>query len=272
VTEAAIRGEGVFAEPAILFSDIRRFTSLSESMPPEALLKLLNRYLSYMADTILRRDGHIDKYIGDAIMALFGVPQNLKCNAESAVCACIEMLEALEFLNDESGRLGQPLLEIGLGVATGPVIAGNVGPLNRRNFTVIGDPVNLASRIEGLTKPYGARILIDGNTFAALPDKYPGRRIDVVQVKGQNKPTTLYEILYQLPTGGDTERWLDLYGNGLRLYEAGQFSKGASELEKVVQLMPSDKAAAILLDRCRKLMASPPPDWQGVWRMDSKEG
>ena len=277
VTEAVMRGEGLglagaLAEPTILFSDIRGFTSLCESLEASALVALLNEYFAFMADIIRGQSGIIDKYIGDAIMALFGVPRSLPSNADSALAACLGMLEALDLFNGDRAKLGETPLGIGLGLATGPVIAGNIGSPDRKNYTVIGDAVNLASRLEGLTKAYGAKILICGNTQAALTKSYPARRLDVVQVKGQNTATTLYEVFYHLPAALGTERWLELYANGLQHYESGEFKESAAAFEKALKLQPSDHAAALLLERCRKLAGSPPADWCGVWRLDSKTG
>jgi class 3 adenylate cyclase/PAS domain-containing protein len=277
VTDAVIRGEGLglggaLAEPTILFSDIRGFTSLCESLEASALVTLLNEYFAFMADVIRGQSGIIDKYIGDAIMALFGVPRSLPSNADSALSACLGMLEALDLFNGDRAKLGESPLGIGLGLASGPVIAGNIGSPDRKNYTVIGDAVNLASRLEGLTKAYGAKILICGNTQAALRKSYPSRRLDVVQVKGQNTATTLYEVFYQLPQALGTERWLELYANGLQHYEAGEFRESAAAFEKALKLQPSDHAAELLLERSRKLTAAPPADWRGVWRLDSKTG
>jgi adenylate cyclase len=240
VTEAVIRGEGpglagILAVPTILFSDIRGFTSLCEGLEASALVTLLNEYFAFMADIIRGQSGIIDKYIGDAIMALFGVPLTLPGNADSALAACIGMLQALDLFNGDRSKLGESPMAIGLGLATGPVIAGNIGSPDRRNYTVIGDSVNLASRIEGLTKSYVARILICGRTHSALKKSYSARRLDVVQVKGQNTATTLYEVFYQLPAETGTERWLELYGNGLRHYEGGEFRESTSAFEKVLK-------------------------------------
>jgi adenylate cyclase len=205
-------------------------------------------------------------------MALFGVPRSLPSNADSAVAACLGMLEALDLFNGDRAKLGEAPLGIGLGLATGPVIAGNIGSPDRRNYTVIGDAVNLASRLEGLTKAYGAKILICGNTQAALRKSYPSRRLDVVQVKGQNTATTLHEVFYHLSPGPETDCWLELYATGLQHYESGEFRESAAVLEKALKLQPSDHAAELLLERSRKLAAAPPPDWCGVWRLDSKTG
>ena len=277
ISEAVINGEaldldGRASEATILFSDIRGFTSLCESMDAKALVTLLNEYFTFMADVIRGKDGVVDKYIGDAIMALFGVPKALPSSADSAVSACIGMVSALDMFNGDRKKLGQPALNIGIGLATGSVIAGNIGSPERKNYTVIGDAVNLSARIEGLTKAYGARILICEATFAALKKPAPHRRVDVVQVKGQETATTLYEIFCEEPAGQDAEIWLRDYDKGLRAYEAGNFSDAADFLRSALWRRQNDEAAATLLRRCDELIETPQMNWRGVWRLESKVG
>jgi len=195
-------------EVTILFSDIRDFTALSEKMPPTELLALLNRYLDRMSGIVEKHGGVIDKYIGDAIMALFGAPIAAPDDADRALAAAREMDTALAVLNRELAAEGRPTLAFGIGINTGPVVAGNMGSKTRLNYTVIGDGVNLASRIEGLTKDpaYNTRIIISEATLRAVKHPPPVRELGEVTVKGKQQAVRIYAVgakgESQFPFGG----------------------------------------------------------------------
>ena len=275
VTEAIVDGqalglEGKETDATILFSDIRAFTSLCESLSASALVTLLNEYFTFMADVIRGNRGIIDKYIGDAIMALFGVPNPDRRTADNAVQAAIGMIQALDLFNEDRRRAGDAVFQIGIGIANGPVIAGTLGSPERMNYTVIGDAVNLASRIEGLTKAYGAEILICGSTSDAMAGPTLRRRVDVVRVKGQETATPLVQVLNRAEPGAALNRSLAAYAEALEAYEAGRFAEAEKGFANVVRLDAVDATAAMMRERCRLLHLHPPADWVGVWKLDSK--
>jgi adenylate cyclase len=183
---------GEMREATILFADIRGFTTLSEGMPPPELLSFLNEYFSRISRVIEQEKGVIDKYIGDEVMAIFGAPLPSPDHARRAVAAAVGMLKELEQLNREQQR---PMpLRIGIGVATGPVVAGNVGSPERLNYTVLGDTVNVASRLQGLTKEYGVPLVISGATCELVADLFPCRLLGNVAVRGRQQETALYTV------------------------------------------------------------------------------
>jgi adenylate cyclase len=254
---------GRLARASILFSDIRGFTRLSQDLGAQGIVALLNEYFSYMEDVLKADGGFIDKYIGDAIMALFGVPVSQGNDADAAVRGGIKMLDALEVLNTDREARGQAAIKIGVGIATGDVIAGNIGSPSRMNYTVIGDAVNLASRIESLTKVYGAELMVCETTMRSLSAAVPSRKLDVARVSGQTTPTTFYEVLRgeRLAQGAANQA----YEAGLAAYVAGRFAEATGHFGQALALNPADKAAALLSSRCAQLLAAPPPVWDGVW-------
>jgi adenylate cyclase len=186
-------------EVTVLFSDVRSFTSMCEALAPQEVLGILNRYFTRMSAIVEAHGGVVDKYVGDAIMALFGAPLANPDDADRAMKTALEMCEALDELNSEWQVRGRPPINVGIGINTDVVIAGNMGSQTRLNYTVIGDGVNLASRLEGLTKTqeYGARIIISSTTLAKAKGRYQTRRLGEVAVKGKQKPTEIYALLGQ---------------------------------------------------------------------------
>ncbi|MFN7167288.1 MAG: response regulator [Pannonibacter sp.] len=263
---------GAMLPATILFSDIRNFTSLAEALGPQGTVRLLNDYFSFMADVLRDQGGVIDKYIGDAIMALFGVPQPTGGDADRAVEAARVMLRALDLVN-ERRRDGLPEpLRIGIGLATGTVLAGNIGSPDRMNYTVIGDAANLSSRLEGITKTYGASILACGETVSRLSRPVPMRLVDVVRVKGQDRPTEVYEIFVEAPAASEAN-WLDAHATGFSAYRIGSFAMAEAAFGRALELAPQDLASATLLTRCRALARDPETfamPWDGVWSLKEK--
>jgi class 3 adenylate cyclase/ActR/RegA family two-component response regulator len=259
---------GTLQQATILFSDIRGFTNLSEELGAAGIVKLLNEYFSYMEDIIKSEGGVIDKYIGDAIMALFGVPAPLGNDADRAVRGGLGMLAALDVLNQDREREGQSPIKIGIGIGSGKVVAGTIGSPSRMNYTVIGDPVNLAARIESLTKQYGAELMICDATKKALQQPFASRKLDLVRVKGQTSATLLHEILR--PTYPKDHAWLTAYAAGFDAYTAGSWAEAIDDLTRAITRNPKDKAAKLLLDRCHTLRSAPPADWDGVWTHHEK--
>jgi adenylate cyclase len=186
-------GEALTA--TILFSDIRSFTTLSEKMDAKQLVALLNEYFTEMVDVVMREDGVVDKYIGDAIMAVFGAPVPKPESAVSAVRAAVGMREALADLNKKLVARGAKRIETGIGIHTGEVVAGNIGSERRMEYTVIGDSVNLASRLESATKELGVAVLISQDTYDLVKDHFDVRQVKEITVKGREQPVMTYEVL-----------------------------------------------------------------------------
>ncbi|KAF0223430.1 MAG: adenylate [Rhodospirillaceae bacterium] len=275
VTDAIIAGDslgldGKEADATMLFCDIRSFTTLCENMSAGSLVAMLNEYFTFMADVIRGNNGIIDKYIGDAIMALFGVPSANPRQADDAVAAAIAMIQALELFNGDRAKAGEASFQIGIGIASGMVIAGTLGSPERKNYTVIGDAVNLASRIEGLTKLYGAEILVCGRTRAAMTGRVPTRLVDVVKVKGQDTATELHQILNRAILGAALDTHLSSFAAALAAYQEGRFQAAGEAFDAIARHIPDDATSAMLAARCRDLAAAPPANWQGIWKLDSK--
>jgi adenylate cyclase len=257
-------------ETTVLFADLEGFTHFSEAMAPQALIKLLNDYFTPMTRIIMAHQGTLDKYIGDALMALWGAPVSLPDHALRACRAALEMEQAMAGLQATWQAQGLPLLVARFGLHTGPVVAGNVGSRERFDYTVLGDTVNLASRLEGVNKVYGTRILLSGETSQRVKDQLLVRELDLVQVKGRGQPVTIYELVGAAPAAGNAA-WLTVFAEGLAAYRGRQWPEAARAFEEVLQLKPGDRPAQVFLKRCRAYAAAPPPlDWQGVFILESK--
>jgi len=259
---------------AILFSDIRSFTTISENMAPDDLVNSLNRYFSGQVDIIMNRNGIVDKYIGDAIMAFWGAPVKHDDDALQAVLSGLDMIEAVKGFNENQKNLGKPEFRVGIGINYGIVTVGNIGSERKMDYTVIGDMVNLASRMEGLTKTYHCEILISETLHDTLVK--PGesaslfyRLLDTVAVKGKTKGVKIYTVKKAL---GETEAkaW-NYHNHGMELYYKRDFAAGAKYFAAVHNLLPGDFNAANLYKRCKSYETSPPPPgWDGVEVMHTK--
>jgi adenylate cyclase len=192
---ALARLGGARRDMTVLFSDIRGFTSVSEKGEPEAIVHTLNEYFTKMVDLVFKHRGTLDKFVGDMVMALFGAPLDDPDHADHAVETALEMVDALGQLNQRWRAEGRPELEIGIGINTGPMIAGNIGSEAIMSYTVIGDAVNLGSRLESLNKQYGTRIIISEGTRAHLKGQYNFRPLGDVVVKGRTKPVAIFEVV-----------------------------------------------------------------------------
>ncbi|MEK6874495.1 MAG: adenylate/guanylate cyclase domain-containing protein [Nanoarchaeota archaeon] len=263
----------------IFFSDIRGFTSISEKLSPTALVDLLNEYLTAMTDIIMKHDGVVDKYMGDAIMAFWGAPLNQPNHAKSACTSALEMMEKLEELQNKWNKEGIPLLHIGIGLNTGPAVVGNMGSDKRFDYTCMGDTINLGSRLEGLNKEYGTSIIISESTRDALLLSMQGdqenifilRELDRVQVKGRAEPLTIYELVKRKSEIDKKRQQAFLcFASGLALYREKKFEKAIVIFEKTNKIC-TDKTAKIYIDRCKYLQEHPPEEnWNGVWVMKTK--
>ncbi len=254
---------------SILFSDIRGFTTISESMMPDDLVSNLNRYFSYMVDVIMNRKGIIDKYIGDAIMAFFGAPVKHEDDAYQSVLAGIEMIEALEIFNKKQKELKKPPFKIGVGINYGVVTVGNIGTERKMDYTVIGDTVNLASRCEGLTKQYKQDFIITESVYFKIKNELPARLLDSVAVKGKSRGIKIYTTKSKL-TDKEKKAW-ELHNTGMELYYNREFKQAINYFNKVQQYLPDDYTTELLAERCMKFINTPPPEnWTGVEKMTSK--
>ena len=262
-------GDQIEKEMTLLFADIREFTSLSEEMTPQENFNFLNAYLSRMTPIIHKYHGFIDKYIGDAIMALFPT------SADDALQAAIGMLKTLADYNKTRGRPGRPCFGIGIGIHTGCLMLGTVGGQNRMDGTVISDAVNLASRIEGMTKIYGMALLISEETYTRLLDasQYAIRPLERVKVKGKSKAVTVYEVF-----DSDAPKIKELKNKtladfeiGLALYRQKKFAEAQHYFKQMLRVYADDKAALIYIERCEHFQKDGvPDDWDGVEALDSK--
>lgn len=254
---------------SILFSDIRSFTTISEKMAPDALVNALNRYFSIMVDVIVARNGMVDKYIGDAIMAVFGAPVSHGHDALDSVLAGLEMTEALKVFNDEQKRSGGPEFKIGVGINYGIVTVGNIGCDKKMNYTVIGDTVNLASRLEGLTKYYHQPILFSEYVYDHVKGKVPCRMVDKVAVKGKTQGVPILTARREI-SKTEAEAW-KIHEEAVELYYRRSFTRAATLFEQILSLLPEDDIARQYLERCQRYAKNPPPaDWDGVEVMTEK--
>lgn len=257
-----------------LFSDIRGFTSIAENMPPEQLVEFLNTYLSEMTEVILEHSGTVDKYIGDAIVAFYGAPLDQPDHAIRACKTTINMLIRLKKLQVEWDARGLPVMIIGIGINSGDMSVGNMGSRERFDYTIMGDQVNLASRLEGVNKEYGTHILISHFTYALLrqsPEAWTVREIDTVRVKGRREPVTLYELVGYDSFYGHKRALLDQFNAGLQAYKARQWAHALAAFQAALQIEPADQPSQIYVTRCTDYQAHPPADdWDGVHELLSK--
>ncbi len=250
-------------ECSILFSDIRDFTTISESLGPDELVKGLNVYLNLMVKRIINNNGIIDKFIGDAIMAVFGAPVTTPNDPLNSVKAAFGMFEALEEFNKIRRQEGKIEFHIGAGISSGKVIAGNIGSEDKMDYTVIGDPVNTASRLEGLTKQYKVPIIISESTYQNVKDKIITRELDLIKPKGKTIPIGIYEPI-QNPTDLK-ERAIEFYLKGLAEYKKQHWDE-AIQFFKQAYTVNEDKTSMMYIQRCKNYKKTPPgDDWDGVY-------
>ncbi len=261
---------GEEVEVTVLFADLEAFTSLSEGMPPKDLVRLLNEFFTPMTRIILERQGTMDKYIGDALMALWGAPVPFADHALQACQAALAMQAGMGPLQQEWQARGLPRLRARLGLHSGSVIAGNIGSQELFNYTAIGDTVNLASRLEGANKIYGTSILLSDATCRLVAEALLVRELDLVQVKGRGQPVAIYELLGGREEGYRPE-WLEIFAAGREAYQRQDWGEALQHFQAVLRLKPDDQPAAVFLERCHKFAQQPPPpDWQGVYILESK--
>jgi len=255
------------------FSDIKNFTTVSESLPAEELVAQLNEYLAAMTEIVLKYEGYLDKYEGDAIMAIFGVPVDQTDHANRACMAALEMQEVLASLRQNWREQGKPEWHVRMGINSGPMIAGNIGGKDRFDYTVIGDSVNLASRLEGANKTYGTQIMVSQFTKDLLDGEWVLRELDLLRVKGKTKGVRVFEIVAENNSKLTDEqpRLLEEYRKGLQAYQAQDWKSAIVAFNRALAIHPDDGPSKTYLERCEFYLENPvPKDWDGVFEMKTK--
>ena len=257
----------------VLFSDIRGFTPLTEELGAQGTVALLNEYFTIMVECILREGGMLDKFIGDAIMAAFGMPIAHDDDEDRAVRAAISMIADLTNWNLTRTESGKKPVNIGVGLNTDTVVSGNIGSPKRMDYTLIGDGVNLAARLESACKQYFARILISENTYKKLRGTYRIRQIDFVIVKGKTEPVSIYEVLdyHNEETFPNLMSVVNYFTDGLMNYREGKWDKAIKAFNEALNFNSSDEMSRTYIERCVFLKEHPPEGkWDGVWKLTSK--
>lgn len=268
---AGINLEGEGRELSVLFSDVRNFTALSETMSPRELTLLMNQMLTGLTEVIHQYDGTVDKYIGDAIMAFWNAPLYDEEHAKKSVLAALGMQKSMRKLSDEFVKKGYQPMNLGVGICTGDASVGNMGSTLRMTYTAIGDTVNLASRTEGLTKYYRTPVLVTETTQEQCKDTIFFRAVDLVRVKGRQQPALLYEPIGERQLLSDRETApLEDFEKMRLLYVEGNFSAAHEALEKYRGIAPHDELADLYAQRLEMLLKNPPSDWDGVLTHETK--
>ncbi len=255
----------------VFFSDIRGFTTISEALDPSELTNLLNRYLTPMTEIVFDNKGTLDKYMGDAVMAFFGAPVFYKEHAKYGCRCALKSLEKLKELQIEFKKQGLPEIDIGIGLNTGNMNVGNMGSETVRSYTVMGDSVNLGSRLEGINKQYGTRIIISEFTFNDLEGEFVCREIDWVRVKGKNEPVRIYELMSEKPLPENRQKMLENFNKGFEHYHEMKFKEALADFDEGNALEPDDPLCLLYKERCENYIKNTPSsDWDGVFIMTSK--
>jgi adenylate cyclase len=264
---------GTQAEATVMFTDVRGFTTITEEYGAQGTVSFLNDYFSLMVDCITNEGGMLDKFIGDAIMACFGLPVAHGDDPDRAVKASIKMIDDLWEWNEKRTEQGLKTVDMGIGLNTDSVVSGNIGSPKRMDYTVIGDGVNLAARLESACKSYSARILASESTVSQLKGTYRMRDIDLVIVKGKTTPVRVFELLdyHTEKTFPNLVDVINYFNEAVQEYRSGNWNKAISRFEQVLKQNPKDLLSETYIDRCKMLSESPPEEeWDGVWVMTSK--
>jgi len=266
-----LRLGGEEKELSVLFSDIRGFTAIAEDLSPEELVHLLNEYLTVMTNIILKYDGTLDKYVGDAIMAIFGAPLEQSDHPMRACRSALEMIAGLEKLNEKWIGEGKKPLDMGIGINTGIMVVGNMGSELRFDYTVMGDSVNLASRLEGANKTYKTNILIGETTYEQVRAEYVCLELDKVRVKGKTRPVRIYQLLGDKKNAAIPPEIIEAFHRGLRHYEEQAWDRAIVIFRDILSEDGDFKAAQMYYQRAMNLKADPPPQgWDGVFATSKK--
>ncbi len=264
---------GVSAEATVMFTDVRGFTTITEEYGAQGTVSFLNDYFSLMVDCITKEGGMLDKFIGDAIMACFGLPIPHEDDPDRAMRASIGMIQTLWAWNQERLTKGFKVVDMGIGLNTDMVVSGNIGSPKRMDYTLIGDGVNLAARLESACKSYAARILVSDSTVQQLKGTYRMRAADLVVVKGKTQPVKIYEVLdyHDQTSFPNLMDVVNLFNDGIEAYQIANWNKAIERFNHCLKLNPTDQLSQIYVDRCEFLKSNPPEkEWDGVWVMTSK--
>jgi adenylate cyclase len=266
---------GKKVELTVMFSDVRGFTTISEKLDPKALSNLLNSYLTPMTDLVFETKGTLDKYMGDAIMAFWGAPIPLDDHPQRAATCALLMLKKLKELQAEYEKKGLPTIEVGIGLNTGDMSVGNMGSNTVRSYTVMGDAVNLGSRLEGINKEYGTRIIISEFTRARIASEFVTREVDWVRVKGKAQPVRIFELIGKQAGPLQAEptmlALLPEFERGFRLYHSRLFAEAQQAFNSALAMKPDDECSKLYIERCEDYIKEPPGrDWDGVYTMKTK--
>lgn len=255
----------------VLFSDIRGFTTISEKMTPEELIMLLNEYLTAMTNQVFYYDGLLDKYMGDAIMAVFGAPLDQPDHARRACLTALAMMRELRRLQNKWEAEGRPVFDIGIGINSGEMVVGNMGSAMRFDYTVMGDMVNLGSRLEGANKEYGTNIIISEFTYNHVKDTICCREIDSVRVKGKTRPVRIFELLGEKKDEPGYQNLIKVFATGLTLYRDGKWDDAIAAFQDACKIKHDDFVSTTYIERCKTLKQHPPAHpWDGVFVMTKK--
>ncbi len=256
-------------EMTVLFADARAFTSMSEKLDPTDVVRILNQFHTAVTEVIFKHEGVLDKYMGDAVMSFYGAPIEMEDHAARACTSALEMEEALLELHARWQEEGLPIIDMGVGLNTGAMVVGNMGSSMRFDYTVMGDSVNLGSRLEGLNKVYGTRIIVSEFTRQLAGDGFTFRDLDLVRVKGRSEPVRIYELM-AIDRQGRPE-YLDLYNRAIGLYRLRQWEKAGDLFRQVLVAAPGDGPSILYVERCMEMSRShPPEDWDGIYEMKVK--
>ena len=264
---------GTEQQASILFSDIKGFTAFSERSGASETVAMLNDYFTVMVDMVMNHGGILDKYMGDGMMAVFGAPFPGEQDADNAIQASLGMFRALEQFNESREAAGKESIDIRVGLNTDQVVSGNIGSARRMDYTVIGDGVNLAARLESASKAYGTRLLISEFTVAALHHEYALRQVDRLRVQGKENPVDIYEALDSYPEGTirDVPALMQAFEEAMEAYKSQEWQKALQGFEATLDIYPTDRVSQVYRSRCGIFAANPPPeDWDGVWVMTHK--
>lgn len=263
---------GVKREVTVYFADLAGFTPISERLSPEELVALLNEYLTLMTDCIEATEGTVDKYIGDAVMAFWGAPVSQSDHAARACETALRQIDAIRPLQQRMLDQGRPPIAFRIGIHSGDVVVGNMGSSRRFNYTVMGDGVNLASRLEGANKNYGTTVLLSEETFRRVSDRFVCRKLDLLQVKGRKQAVAVYELVGrsgQVPAARCQA--IEAFHDGLAAYLRRDWDHAEARFQTALAVAPGDAAARAFLSRVAAMRQSPPPaDWDGVYEMKTK--
>jgi adenylate cyclase len=269
--EKYIRPGGEVKELSVLFSDIRGFTTISEGLTPDQLVQLLNEYFGQMTEIVFATDGTLDKYIGDAIMAFWGSPYPQEDHAARSCACALRMKAGLAKLNAKWQAAGRPPISIGIGLNTGSVNVGNMGSARRLSWTVMGDNVNLASRLEGITKQYHVQIVVSEATYRQVSSQFVCRELDKIRVKGKTLPVNIYELMDVAAERSKYEKLLEQFDGAMAAYRSQNWREAAAQFTEVLLKFPDDGPSQVFLERAMEFSESAPEgEWDGVYVMKTK--